>query len=89
MTDRDRFPRRRRDVRTEALEDGLVAQSADGQKAHLLNRTAAFIWARCDGTSTVAAIAAELADETGEEPSRVRRDVAAAVDDLRVKGLVE
>lgn len=81
--------RRRQEVRVEAVEDGLVAQSADGQAVHLLNRTAAFIWERCDGARTAEEIAGELAAETDEGLERVRADVAATLADLRDKGLLE
>jgi len=82
-------PRRRRDVRVEVVEDGLVVQTADGQSVHLLNRTAAFIWERCDGSHTIEAIVGDLADETGEGPARLSADVAAALADLHDKGLLE
>ena len=36
---------------------GSWVYDVDGQKAHCLNRTAAFVWQRCDGTRTVAQIA--------------------------------
>lgn len=89
MTEAAERPRQRGDVRTEWLEDGMVVQTADGRAAHLLNRTAAHIWERCNGTRTVEAIAAQLAAETGADPARVQTDVSAAVADLREKGLVE
>lgn len=73
----------------EAVEDGVVVQTADGRSVHLLNRAAAFIWERCDGAHTLEVIAGGLADQTGEALGRVRQDVAAAVADLRQKGLVE
>lgn len=89
MTGAEDRPRRRRGVRMEAVEDGVVVQTADGQSVHLLNRTAAFIWERCDGAHTVVMIASELAAETDEGVERVDADVGVALVDLRDMGLLE
>ncbi|MFH1566897.1 MAG: PqqD family protein, partial [Gemmatimonadota bacterium] len=76
------------EARSEAVEDGVVVQTADGQAVHLLNATAAFVWERCDGTHPAARIAAELAERTGEPLARVAADVTAALAALREKGLL-
>jgi len=81
-------PRWREGLRVEAVEDGLVVQAGDGGAVHLLNRTAAFLWERCDGTHTAAEMAAELASATGAEAGRVAEDVEASLADLRHKGLL-
>ena len=88
MTEAAERLRRRGDVRSEAVEDGLVVQTADGKSVHLLNATAALIWDRCDGGHSVDDISRELAAATGAELARVRDDVAAAMADLQQKGLL-
>jgi hypothetical protein len=61
-----------RQVAPRAREEGLVIQELPDEllvydlnrhKAHCLNQTAAFIWKRCDGKTTVAEIAARLRKE--------------------------
>lgn len=54
-----------------------------------LNRSAAEIAKRCDGTRTIGAIAEALAAEAGAEPSVVEADVSAFVELLAKKGLLE
>ena len=58
----------------EARRDGLVVQQLDDEvliydrqrhKAHCLNQTAALIWNRCDGQTTIAALAQALSQRTG------------------------
>ena len=59
-------------VAPHAREEGLVIQELPNElliydvsrnKAHCLNQTAAFIWKRCDGKTTVPEIAARLRKE--------------------------
>ncbi len=56
----------------EARRDGLLVHEVDGEmvvydrdrhRAHRLNQTAALVWSNCDGTTSVAEIAAQLATE--------------------------
>jgi hypothetical protein len=83
------WPRQRDGVRVEPVEDGLVAQSADGEAVHLLNVTAALIWELCDGTRTVDDIVFEVARRTREDPQRIRQDVTEALSMLGERGLLE
>ncbi|HEV3086797.1 MAG TPA: PqqD family protein [Candidatus Elarobacter sp.] len=50
----------------EELDEDLVIYDEERHKAHRLNGTAAFVWRRCDGRTTVAQIAALLAAKTGD-----------------------
>lgn len=59
------------------------------QLIHQLNQTASYIWDRCDGTATVAAIADQLAQAFDVEPTRAAQDVAALVCQLQQVGLLE
>jgi hypothetical protein len=58
----------------QAREEGLVIQEVadetlvydlERHRAHCLNRTAALVWRRCDGTTPVASLAAQLEEEVG------------------------
>jgi pyrroloquinoline quinone biosynthesis protein D len=54
-----------------------------------LNGSATEILQRCDGERTVETIAAELAAASGAPLSRVEREVAAFVEEMRKRGVVE
>jgi coenzyme PQQ biosynthesis protein PqqD len=55
-----------------------------------LNAVGAAVARRCDGTRTVAAIAAEIAAEfPGAEPGEIERDVLEFLERLAERGLVE
>jgi len=54
-----------------------------------LSDSAAEIVKRCDGARTLDAISAELAGESGAPLDVVRNDVAAFVEEMRKRGLVE
>src|SRR5438105_3887211 len=51
-------------IMSEMAEEVLV-YDRKSHKAHCLNRTAALIWKRCDGTKTVRQISAEVEREAG------------------------
>lgn len=54
-----------------------------------LNESAAAIAKRCDGTRSIAEIAAELATSASTTPDVVEPDVLAFVEGLAQKGLLE
>ena len=73
------------------LADEVLVYDQDRHKAHCLNRTAALVWGRCDGRSSISEIASRLAGETSSE---VEADVVwLAVEQLSrthlLKGRVE
>ena len=80
----------------EARKEGLIVQrmqeevliyDQDRHKAHCLNRTAALVWERCDGQTTVARIAEKLSKQTGE---KVEEELAwLAVEELAKSRLLE
>ena len=49
----------------EGLEDETLVYDLRTHKAHCLNQTAALVWNRCDGTSTVAEMRRALESELG------------------------
>lgn len=80
----------------EARKEGLVVQHLSDEvlvydqqrhKAHCLNETAALVWMRCDGKTTVASMAQELSRQTG---TRVGEDIVwLALDQLGKSRLLE
>lgn len=79
-----------------ARKDGLVVQEMPEEvlvydlktnKAHCLNRTAAFVWKNCTGENSVEEIVSELTNHTGKS---VDKDLIwLAIDQLNEKNLLE
>jgi hypothetical protein len=78
------LPRARQtDLLTNALGDELLVYDMQRDRAHCLNRQAALIWQRCDGHTTVAALARELQTPEAEAI------IGLALDQLRKRHLLE
>jgi hypothetical protein len=82
-------PRRRLDVTARLLDGETVVLDRQAGLIHQLNHTASYIWARCDGQSTIAAIAHQLAHAFAVEPTVAARDVRALVRQLQALQLLE
>ena len=64
-TREDSVPRARREgLLVQELPDELLVYDLNRQKAHCLNRTAAFVWNRCDGKISVEQLVRILTEET-------------------------
>ena len=84
-------PRARLDLFLHTLADGTVCFDPRNEATHLLNGTASFILACCDGEHDLEEILAELRGALGAglPADRARADVIATLDDLRDRGLLE
>lgn len=72
------------------VADGeCLLYSAVRDEAATLNRTATEIWELCDGTRSIQSIARTLGDRYGVDEMALLDDVAAAIDVLRTRGLVD
>jgi PqqD family protein of HPr-rel-A system len=76
------------EVATYPLDDELVLYDPHGARTYLLNSTAADIWALCDGTTAVEAIAQRLATAYMLDHGRALADVQELLVDLRRGGLL-
>ena len=54
---------RKEGLLVETLPDEVLVYDLERKKAHCLNQTAALIWQRCDGRTTVSEIAIALSDQ--------------------------
>lgn len=85
----DDRPRRDPAVQEQLLADELMLFRAEGGRVGVLNSTAAFVWARCDGEHTVERIRRELAEShAGAEGHDVAGEVDEALRALREGGLL-
>jgi hypothetical protein len=55
---------------------------------HVLNASASYVWAACDGSTDVASAAAPVVQATGTDPVAIERDVAMAAERFAAAGLV-
>jgi hypothetical protein len=71
------------------VEGETIIFDRDGGVIHQLNRTASYIWERCDGQSTLADMAQQLAEAFDVEPTIAATDVVAIVKRLQQLHLLE
>lgn len=86
-TDAVARPRRRDSVLSHEVSGEIVLYDQQKQTAVGLNLTAAAIWELCDGTNTVADIAATLAEAVGLQSAEVADDVERLVTEMTSMGL--
>jgi len=70
------------------LDDEMVLYQAEAGQAYVLNRSAAYVWALCDGTRPAAALARALARAYGLGAAQARADVRELLDGLAAAGLL-
>lgn len=70
------------------LDDNVALYDELGQLLILLNASAAAVWERCDGATTLDAMARELATAHGADAAVVAEDVRQTVGKLAELGLL-
>jgi len=83
------YPMRRSDLSVRIMEGETVVLDRHRRLIHQLNKTASYIWERCDGKSTVAEIANELAEAFGIDVDSAERDTVTVVEELESLGLIK
>ena len=82
-------PLRRSGASAVQLDDNLALYDDVGQLLILLNYTAAAVWKRCDGSTSVEDMARSLSEIHDAAPDVVGEDVRQTVRKLAELGLVE
>jgi len=82
-------PKRRVDVNVRMVDGEVVVLDRQSDLIHQLNHTASYIWGRCDGQSTVAEIANQLAAAFQVDADTAVQDVATTIRQLHSIGLLE
>jgi Coenzyme PQQ synthesis protein D (PqqD) len=82
-------PRRRPDLTMREIDGEVLILDRRAGRIHQLNRTASYIWDRCDGAVTVDEIARDLVRVFDVDPGRASADVAATVAQLHERSLLE
>jgi len=82
-------PVRREGAAAVELDDNLALYDEVGQFLILLNTSAAAVWERCDGTTTLEEMVGELAEaHGGDDAGAIAEDVRLTVRKLAELGLV-
>lgn len=82
-------PKRRSGVNARIVEGETVILDQQGGLIHQLNRTASYIWDRCDGRSSLGEIGQQLVEAFDVDSKTAADDVAAIVGQLRRLNLLE
>lgn len=70
------------------IGDEIVVIKGDGQSTHVLNKTAALIWEKCDGKYGIDEIAAYLCERFNVSHEQARADVMDIIDKLKQVGII-
>lgn len=82
-------PKQRSDISVRTLDGETLVLDRAAEQIHQLNRTASFIWVRCDGHRTVSEIVAELAGCFDVDYETAREAVQTTLRELNELGLVD
>ena len=89
MNEPSDHPKRRVDVNVRMVDGEVVVLDRQSDLIHQLNHTASYIWDRCDGQSTVAEIADQLAAAFHVDAHTAIQDVATTIRQLHGLGMLE
>ena len=73
------FPKRRIDVTTRDVNGETLILDRMREEVHQLNKSASYVWQRCDGKTSVAEIAQSMVHEFNVRPEDVERDLAGLI----------
>lgn len=82
------YIRQNPDTPARTIDGEALVITPEDSKLHTLNETATYIWDRADGSRTLEAIAAEMADEFEVDPVTLRAEAIAFVEDAVQRGLM-
>lgn len=82
------YPNHRTDVSVRIVDGELIVLDRQKELIHQLNQTASYIWERCDGHSTVADIAHQLADEFSVSLETAEADTQRFIEQLHTLDLL-
>jgi len=77
-----------RDAIWRRIGDEIVVIKGDGQSVHVLNKTAALIWEKCDGKCGIDEIAAHLCECFNVSLEEARADVREIIEKLTLVGII-
>jgi PqqD family protein of HPr-rel-A system len=82
------LPTHRPDLIARRIEGEVVVLDQEAGKVHQLNPTASRIWECCDGSASIADIAARVAEEFDVPAGTAHEDVVSALAEFERLGLL-
>lgn len=82
------YLRQNPDTPARTIDGEAIVITPEDSKVHTLNATATYIWDHADGTRTLAAIAASMAEEFDVDADTLKADALAFVEDAVKRGLL-
>ena len=82
-------PKRRSDILTRVVDGTTIVLDREEEFVHQFNKTASYIWDRCNGHRTPEEITYELCTVFDIDFPTARKDVIATVEQLRRAKLLE
>jgi hypothetical protein len=82
-------PKRRADVKARLVRGEMLVLDRHEERMHQLNRTATYIWERCDGQQTTAEIAEQVCKTFEVDEPTALKDVIGIVRRLQKLKLLE
>ena len=82
-------PQRRPDIRTRVVDGETIVLDRREEFVHQLNKTASYIWERCDGRYSPAEIADEVCAAFEVDHRTALRDVLDIVEELERRKLLQ
>jgi hypothetical protein len=83
------FPRQKVDVKSRLVDGELVILDRNGGLVHQLNRTATYIWERCNGEHSIGEIGTQVCEMFEIDRETALRDVIESVRQLLKVGLLQ
>ena len=80
--------KKRTDILERQVGEEHMLYDAAGRRVHVLNETARFVWALCDGRNGVEEMLAEAAKEYEAPANQLRADIEACLAELKELGLL-
>jgi PqqD family protein of HPr-rel-A system len=82
-------PEKAADVLELDMEDGFILFNHDSSLVHHLNPSAAIIWQLCDGSATIAELAADVSAEFHVDEGETVKQLVSVIAELDALGLVK
>lgn len=84
----DRIFHRQENIASREVDGEIVLVNSRNMQVHQLNRTASFVWEKCDGVHTVADIIESLTSEFDVLPETAQQEVIGLIAQLQQLDLI-
>src|SRR5690349_9485981 len=85
----DFVPVRASRTHTVEIDGEAIVLDEEANRLHLLNASATIVWTCCDGSGTLAEIAADLAEAVGRAPEQLVDELVTLARTLGAEGLLD